>query len=269
VNHITLTGFSSPSVAIDPSAWAARDSAISEARCVGKVCDPLTAELAVVALKSLKDLSRTVEKHRKDIKEPVLNLGRLIDSTAKDFCADLEKEETRITKLLNAYQSEIDRIAREQEEKRQADIRRLQEEERKRQEEAARKEREAKAAQEAAERAAREAVNAEQRKAAIEQARLADEERRRLAAQAAQEAAIARQAEAKAMQPTQAPQRAEGASVQRPWVFDLIDINALYKARPELVELNVKRSEILARIRAGEREIPGVKIYQETKVSVR
>ena len=266
---LKLSGFTDPAVQIATDAYAKRDAAIQDASTVRVVRDALTSQMAVDALRPIKELAKAVEKHRKEIKEPVLALGRLIDGTAKEFCVALEQEEARITKLLNTYQAEQDRIAREEEAKRQAEIRRLQDEERKRQEEAARKEREAKAAQEAAERAAREAVNAEERKVAMEQARLADEERRRLAAQAAQEAAIARQAEAKAMQPTQTPQRSEGASVQRPWAFDLIDVNALHKARPELVELTVKRSEILARIRAGEREIPGVKIYQETKVSVR
>ena len=40
--------------------------------------------------------------------------------------------------------------------------------------------------------------------------------------------------------------------------------------RPELVDLVVvRRADIITRIRQGEREIPGLRIYQDTRVTVR
>ena len=50
---------------------------------------------------------------------------------------------------------------------------------------------------------------------------------------------------------------------------DVTDIKALYGANPDLVELSVKRSDVLALIRGGTREIPGLRIYQDTRVTVR
>lgn len=53
------------------------------------------------------------------------------------------------------------------------------------------------------------------------------------------------------------------------WTFDVVDIHTLYKACPDLVELAVKRSEVLALIRTGTREIPGLVIRQETVANAR
>jgi len=47
------------------------------------------------------------------------------------------------------------------------------------------------------------------------------------------------------------------------------DIKALHAARPELVDLYERRADITTRIRQGEREIPGLRIYQDTRVTVR
>jgi len=63
--------------------------------------------------------------------------------------------------------------------------------------------------------------------------------------------------------------KAAGTAVANPWVFEVTDIKALHAARPELVDLVVRRADITTRIRQGEREIMGLRIYQDTKVVVR
>lgn len=53
------------------------------------------------------------------------------------------------------------------------------------------------------------------------------------------------------------------------WTFEVTDIKALHAACPDLVELSVKRSDVLALIRTGTREIPGLRIFKETRVNIR
>jgi len=57
------------------------------------------------------------------------------------------------------------------------------------------------------------------------------------------------------------------SSLRRRWVFEVTDIKALATARPYLVQTN--DAAIRAAISAGEREIPGLKIYQTTDVAIR
>jgi hypothetical protein len=51
--------------------------------------------------------------------------------------------------------------------------------------------------------------------------------------------------------------------------FEVLNIRELYTSNPDLVEMSVSRSAVLALIRTGTREIPGLRIYQETKVNIR
>jgi hypothetical protein len=53
------------------------------------------------------------------------------------------------------------------------------------------------------------------------------------------------------------------------WSYTVTDIRKLHAACPDLVELSVKRSDVLALIRSGTREIPGLRIFRETKVNIR
>ena len=64
-----------------------------------------------------------VEKSRKEIKEPVNRIGKLIDSTAADFMADITAEEKRIDILVGNHATEVERLKRikEQEERRAFD----------------------------------------------------------------------------------------------------------------------------------------------------
>ncbi len=53
------------------------------------------------------------------------------------------------------------------------------------------------------------------------------------------------------------------------WSYTVTDIRKLHAACPDLVELSVSRPAVVALIRSGTREIPGLRIYQETKVNIR
>jgi membrane protein involved in colicin uptake len=200
----------------------------------------------------------------------VLDIGRKIDGAAEEFCRDLIAEEKRLTGLLTSYQIEQQRIAREAEQKRQAELARQQEEERKRQAEIDRKAREAEQARLAAERAERDAKTAEARAKAQQEAKEAADKAAALAAQKEKEQAAAKLEQAELMRaPAPTAPKAAGTSVSQPWVFEVTDAKALHAARPELVDLVVRRNDIITRIRQGEREIPGLRIYQDTRVTVR
>jgi len=270
-NPIAVRGVSAVAVEIQSDAYTRRSEIIETAKfCPPVVTDADTQAEVTNAIRDIRRLLKEVEDGRKTVKAPVLDIGRKIDAAAAEFIAPLETEAARLTKLLTVYEVEQQRIAREAEVKRQAELARQQEEERKRQAEIDRQAREAEIARLAAERAERDAKTAEERAKAQEAARKAMEEAAALAAQKEKEQAAAKLEQAELMR-AHAPvaPKAAGTAVSQLWVFEVTDIKALHAARPELVDLYERRADITTRIRQGEREIPGLRIYQDTRVTVR
>ena len=269
-NPIAVHGVSSVQVEIAADAYAHRKAVIEAADFAPKTitCGDTRQEVAT-ALADINRILKEVEKGRTEVKAPVLALGRKIDSAAEEFSAPLAAAQKRLQTVLTEDAKEQARIAREAEEKRQAELKRQQEEAAAKQRELDRQAREAEAARLEAERAAREAQNAEARAKAQEAARKAAEESAALAAQKEKEAATANLQQAELMRVPVAPAKAAGTTVRTPWTFDVVDIHAVYKANPDLIELTVKRSDVLALIRTGTREIPGLVIRQETTVNAR
>lgn len=270
-NPIAVRGVSSVQVEIAADAYARRKTIIEAADFAPKVITcPDTRQEVATALADVNRLLKEVEKGRTEVKAPVLAVGRTIDATAEEFSAPLAVAQKRLQTILTEDAKEQARIAREAEEKRQAELRRQQTEAAAKQAEIDRQAREAEQARLAAERAEREAKTADARAAAQEAARKAAEESSALAAQKEKEAEAARLQQAELLRaPSPAAPKAAGTAVSNPWVFDVTDIKALHAARPELVDLVVRRNDIITRIRQGEREIPGLRIYQDTKVVVR
>lgn len=266
---IIVSGVGAVNVSLTSDALTARQNAIDDARMVRVVSDEFGQESAVGALRALKGLLSGVEKARKQVKEPVLSLGRSIDSTAAEFTVELEREASRITGLLTTYETEQRRIAAEVEAKRRAEELAKAEAVRRAELERLAAEREAQRQRDEAARQAREAANAEQRAAAQAAAAAAQAEADRIAAERQKAELAARVEAAQAMTPVAAPQRVAGQVVQDVWTFDVMDVMALAKARPDLVTITPKRADILALIRAGAREIPGLAIRKEVKVGVR
>lgn len=58
----------------------------------------------------LAQLRIEVEKCRKEVKEPVNKIGKLIDQAAKDFLMEIEVEEKRITRLVGDHAQEVQRL---------------------------------------------------------------------------------------------------------------------------------------------------------------
>ncbi len=66
-----------------------------------------------------------------------------------------------------------------------------------------------------------------------------------------------------------APQAIQGASVERGWDWELVDAWALARHAPEAVDLTVKAAVVNRMIKAGSREIPGIRIYEVATVTAR
>ena len=158
-----------------------------------------------------------VEKCRKIVKEPVNRIGKMIDQAAKDFIAEVEAEEKRITRIVGDHAEEVARIQREKE---RAEAQAFAD---------------ARAAREAAD-AAMDAAEATGRMGDIIAAKEA--ERERLAAAAQRMMASNDLASTKV---------ADG--VRFAWDFEITDINMLYLRDRSLVEITPRRAAILALIR--------------------
>ena len=86
-----------------------------------------TVALCADLIKRIAAVESTVERERKDIKEPYLEAGRKIDAAARTLVNDLSKAKVGIRNLVEAYMR--DKLAREQAEQRRiADQQRIERE---------------------------------------------------------------------------------------------------------------------------------------------
>lgn len=202
---------------ISPDAEKRKAELLETASAVTAVGDNDESARAQVVSRALAALRIETEKSRKAVKEPVNRIGKLIDSTAKSFIADVEAEEKRIAGLVGEHAREVAR--------RKAEAERIERE----------KMEEARRAREEAERAAEQAESSGTI-ADVIAAKLAEKERReKLDERMAASAEVA------------AAKIADG--VRFAWDFEVTDIRALYAAAPELVSMEVRRAETLARIK--------------------
>lgn len=170
--------------------------------------------------RSLAQMRIAVEKCRKEVKEPVNRIGKMIDQAAKDFVADIEAEEKRITKLVGDHAAEVARIKREKE----AEERRLMDE--------------ARAKREAEEAAAAKAQSTGKISDIIAAKRA--EEERKAAADERMEAS----------NEVAATKVADG--VRFAWDFEVENADTVYRTARAFVEIEVKRSPVLAWLKSLE-----------------
>ena len=91
-------------VVIANEAYDLRGHALLDAGNIVAIDDVFDANAAATAQSALKHILTEIESSRKDVKAPILQIGRKIDAIAKEFIADVVTEEARIAKLLGAYQ---------------------------------------------------------------------------------------------------------------------------------------------------------------------
>ncbi len=98
------------SLTIDPNAHVRKQTMLSASAAIAKVTTNDESGDARVHLARLAAMRIEVDKCRKEIKEPVLRVGKLIDQAAKDFLAEIELEECRIKGLIGDHANEVARI---------------------------------------------------------------------------------------------------------------------------------------------------------------
>jgi DNA polymerase III gamma/tau subunit len=262
VNTLSVIGLSAVTITISPDSFAVRDERVALAKTIEQVTSVDELNAAVDCLRRLRALAKETEESRVAVKAPVLEMGKRIDSIAKDFVATITPEADRISRLVTAYQIEQDRIAREAEAQRQKAIREAQEAERRAREEAERE-------RQRIEREAAEAKAKAQREAEAEKAKannlfegaMADAERKRAeeAVEKARREALAaeqqriEQARAASVQvassPVVAPVKVAGTRKLREPKYEITDLPAFAAAHPELVTITPNHREIIAHMR--------------------
>lgn len=91
------------------------------------VTDPQSAQAAADLQTRLTRAGSDLEKQRKALKQPFIDAGRKIDEVAQAPALRIEQAKGSLKRLLTAYDLEQQRLAREAEAKRQAELRALRE----------------------------------------------------------------------------------------------------------------------------------------------
>lgn len=277
-------------IKITPEAETQKATIIAAARAVVAVTDPDSCDIAQSRLRGLASVRTAVESSRKQVKAPVIDLGKRIDGIAADFVADVVAEEARLSGLVTEYAREQQRIQREAElaaeQERQRVERERHEAEMAAQREAARIERERQAAEKAAHEAEIARLKAEAAQSEEGQKAAREAQEKAVTAQREAEAraeAARRQAEADA---AAAREREEAARIAAAAViaapapagvreeidFEVEDILAFVAKFPQLCRIEPKRADVLAALKKSfERngklpEVAGLRVFQNLKV---
>lgn len=235
---ITVAGIGDTTISISDAAREQRDDILSQLREVTTVSDAFDADTAAAALKIGTAFARQIEAGRTEAKAPVLDLGRKIDALGKELVADVEVETKRLSRLLGDYQAEEQRKARIAEQAARDEARRIRDE------------------AEANARAAAKAATSEAEATAV--------------ASAIMETAATRIVETKQAAALSVAPKATGTGLRTDVVFEVVDIVALYAARPELVNLEPNGAAIRAICKANPNlQLPGLKHWTESKTIIR
>lgn len=102
-------------VTFSPDAFALKESALAIGALIGRVTNADEQESAVSAQREISGIIRSVEKARKEIKQPILDYGRAIDDAAAMFIDEVDREHGRISNLVSEFQlAERRRVAAQQ-----------------------------------------------------------------------------------------------------------------------------------------------------------
>jgi gas vesicle protein len=236
---IQLAGFNDTQLSATDAARAERDHLLALAATITSCASREEADNVADVLRSLKKFTTQIESARSEVKAPVLDLGKRIDSLAKDLVTSLEFQATRLSRTLGAWQSEQNRIAAEIQRKARDDEDRIKAE-------ANRKIAEA-------QEASKTQATFERRADRIEEKAVAQIIKTRVAAAAA------------------APQKPAGMATRPEICFEVVDIIALHGAAPYLVVMTPNTAALkqaLKGLQPGQ-SLPGVRHWVEAKTFVR
>ena len=279
-------------------AEALKEAALAGCALIGKIATKDQNDAAVLAVAEVTALKKQIEKAHKDAKLPYLRVCQSLDETKNKLLDELLSEELRVNTLCGNYRQEEQEKLREAERVRQRELDRIEREriaeERRIAEEAAKVERERQAeARRVEEAAAAERRKLEQEAAAARgkqakaeaaerlakleaqrkiDAAQAEQERKEREAQAERERkqreALAAQ-EVEAVGPQKEFAKTSGQTIKAEWDFEVINIVTLSRTRPDLVKMEAKTREIKEIIALGQKDIPGLRIFEKITTRVR
>lgn len=227
---------------VDLEAEERRNDLIVASLSNTQVTNAAEQAVAVTNAREIRTYIKSVEDTRLELARPLIDAQKLLKSLADEHVGPLKEEMSRVERLVTQYQrAESDRVERE----RQAQIRAYEEAERKRI-----------AAEEAAQKAAEKVNTQGQLDRAI------------VKEQAAQDAAQAVQAVLSAPLPT--VNKAKGAALRKVLKWEVTDIFALVKARPDLCKIEAKGSAIQSTCVPEMPNLPpGLRLWWEDATSFR
>jgi DNA repair exonuclease SbcCD ATPase subunit len=226
-----------------------------------QVTNPAENDHASTLTLQCKNLHNTLEKKRQKIKEPYLNVTRLLDSEVKAL-------RDRLSGIQSGLNRKIQAFLMEEQKKRDAERRRQEAQQRAEQ---ARLDAEYRAKNEELARAVREKAEAEAREKGADEAAA-----KQAAEQAAQEAEAQAQPAPIVVMPEPPPVMSRSdhgtAKLKTKTAWKVADFrqlpDELFQARWEMLE-KAAAPWINAQVKAGRIQIPGVEIYQETQLETR
>src|ERR1035441_3759101 len=258
---------------IAAKAQALIDDALEGCALIGAITTQEQNDAAVIAVSQVTALIRLIEKSHKGAKEPFLKVCQALDKTRREMLLELEAEELRVNTNCGNFLAEQENIRREKERERQRKLdlierERLEEDrrtleeservERERQAEIRRKEEDLLEDQRRLEAEASKAKSKKTREEAMARAKIIEGERISTALRAAEETKqlrtqlelASRDRLELSMQAVEAvgPQlelvKTAGQRVKVEFVFEVVDIWKLVRARPDLVNVTPRTMDI-------------------------
>ncbi len=219
-----------------------------------QVQDEESCQLATTYTTQAKKLRQEIDKKHKDLKEPYLVYTRTLDGLRKQLSDRIQGLENTLNRKLLPYIQKKERERQELERKARAEAARLQ------------------AELDAKARAEADRIAEEARQKALSEQKTEEE------AEEAAKAAVIMQTEPPRIvvydMPPEVKVKTESgtADIKTEWAWEIIDFKALpdeaYQNRCDEVT-KALAPYFNARVKAGVRNIPGVKIYQTTKLNTR
>lgn len=253
-----------------------KESALAESALIGRVSNRAENDSANNARKLLREISGGLDRQRKKITEPFVEMQRLLIRIVEPHLDELKREDGRLELLVKEFTLAEQRRVREEQEVQEREIRRIESEKQAEllriAREQAEAERKAHEAAIAAQKLIDEARNKKQRKAA--EAAAAESRRLSLAAEESarqqtqivtDQAELATQIESKPVEIT----RSAGQVVRRVWKISQINDFQLVRARPDLVrKIEWDKNAITEELNRGVK-LPGVTAEEDIKIGTR
>lgn len=227
-------------ISLTPDALDLASNLHTELAEITLVDSPATQALATERACNAQRFLKQVEASRKDVKAPIIEIGRKIDELAKSLAGPVEAEMKRVGGLVAKFQqAEAIRVERERAEREK-------------------REREAMEAARLAAEAERKAAEAMKDEASLAAAVKAEAEAKQKEAEMY----------AELTKPQPAAVKASGSVTKKVLRWEVTDIHALYKAAPHLVKLEPNVMAIKSTCHA-KTELPGLRVWEEMDTNFR